>query len=274
MKYSVAAQSVTGRVRKNNEDNFFLDGEILEAVHQDSALFCKEFHDDVPHLIGVFDGMGGYSSGEIASYIAAAITKEYAGSELPRHSGDELLNCLCMEANDAVCIEADGSPMGTTCALLYFHQGMYTVCNVGDSPVFLFQKGILQQISVDHNQRTFYENITGKKAPAGQKFKLTQCIGIPRDELLIEPHIASGQVRGGDFFLICSDGLTDMVTLEDIEAILRRHNDPALATEELTTRAMEAGGRDNITIACAAASNEINGMKSLNSFIKRIFNRK
>ena len=274
MKYSVAAQSVTGRVRRQNEDNLFLDGEILDLVHKDSALLSRELTDDIPRLVGIFDGMGGHDSGEVASYIAAATTRECAGIQSPCDSKEAFLNAICMEANDAVCEKAEGSQMGTTCAMVYFHKGTYTVCNVGDSPVFLFRNGAMRQISVDHNQRATYEKITGQKAPAGQKFKLTQCIGIPADEMLIEPHIASGNVRNGDIFLICSDGLTDMVVPEDIAEILRVCKVPEQAVEELITRAMEAGGRDNITIVYAAAEGTSNRVRTLDGFLKQFFDKK
>ena len=274
MKYSVAAKSVTGRVRRQNEDNFLLNGEILEMTHKDSALLSGEFTDEGAHLVGVFDGMGGYDGGEVASYIAAVVTREYAASQLPCDSKEAFLNDLCLEANDEVCKEADGSQMGTTCALLYFHEGKYTVCNIGDSPVFLFRNGAMCQISVDHNGRATFEMATGKKAPAGKKFSLTQCIGIPRDEMLIEPYIASDHVRKGDFFLICSDGLTDMVDFKDIEEVIGKFKEPEEVTEELITRAMNAGGRDNITIVCSVASDESGRVKTLDGFLKRFFDRK
>lgn len=271
MKYSVTAKSVVGRIRRNNEDNFFLDGELLSLDHMDSSLLSKTFTDEKSHMVGVFDGMGGYNDGEKASYIAALAAKKYAEEKPYDTSQPEVLNALCMEANDEVCKEADGSPMGTTCALLSFYDGKYTVCNIGDSPVFLCRNGMMTQISVDHNQKATYEKATGKAAPAGQKFKLTQCIGIPEDEMLIEPYTASDAVRSGDFFLLCSDGVTDMVPFEDIQGIIQTLKDPKGVIEELIRKAMEAGGRDNITAVCVLANDASNRVRNLDGFLKRFF---
>lgn len=271
MKYTVTAKSAVGRIRRNNEDNFFLDGELLSLDHKDSSLLSKTFTDEQSHLVGVFDGMGGYSDGEKASYIAALTAKKYADEKYYETSRPEVLNALCMEANDEVCKEADGSPIGTTCALLSFYDGKYTLCNIGDSPVFLCRNGIMTQISVDHNQRATFEKATGKVAPAGQKFKLTQCIGIPKDEMLIEPYIASDIVQDGDFFLLCSDGVTDMISFEDIQGIIQTLKEPESVLEELVRKALEAGGRDNITAVCVLANNTSSRVRNLDGFLKRFF---
>ena len=176
-----------------------------------------------------------------------------------------------MEMNDEVCKEADGSGMGTTCALLYLHNNRYVVCNIGDSPVFLVRNGEIRKISLDHNQRAAFELLTGKPAPENQKFQLTQCIGIPKDEMHIEPYIASGSVQAGDFFLLCSDGVTDMVTVEEIKSVITSRKIPKAVVKELIYKAMEAGGRDNITVVCIAASGTENRVRNLDGFLKRFF---
>lgn len=271
MRYSVTAQSVVGRIRRNNEDNLLLDRELLTMTHRDTTLISKCFSDEKCQLIGVFDGMGGYSDGEKASYIAASVAKKYADDEAVNTSKAEILNTLCMEANDEVCNEADGSRMGTTCALLSLYDGKYTICNVGDSPVFLVRDGIMKQISVDHNQRATFEKATGKPAPANQKFKLTQCIGIPKDEMLIEPYIVSDRVRNGDFFLICTDGVTDMVCFKDIHKIICEQKEPKAVIHALIEKALEAGGKDNITAVCVLADSTASRIKSLDGLISRFF---
>lgn len=271
MKYSVTAKSAVGRIRRNNEDNLILDGEVLTLTHKDTPVMNKVFSDEKCRLVGVFDGMGGYSDGEMASYIAACVAKKYVESNAVNALHEDALNRLCMEANDEVCKEADGSPMGTTCALLSLYNGRYTVCNVGDSPVFLIRDGVMKQISVDHNQRTTFERATGKPAPANQKFKLTQCIGIPKDEMIIEPYIASDGVQNGDFFLLCSDGVTDMIPFEGIKNIIYEHKTPEAVVNELIAKAMEAGGRDNITAVCVASTGTESRVRNLEGFLKQFF---
>lgn len=271
MKYDVAAQSSVGRIRRNNEDNLVLDGEILPLEHKDSAILSRSITSEGNKLVGVFDGMGGYSNGEKASYIAAVTALEAVEHNTGHISHEEFLHSLCMEMNDEVCKEADGSGMGTTCALLYLNNDRYTICNIGDSPIFLVRNGEMKQISVDHNQRATFERATGKPAPANQKFKLTQCIGIPKDEMIIEPYIASDAVQLGDFFLLCSDGVTDMVPFVEIKAIICRENNPEAVVKELISKAMEAGGRDNITAVCVACTGTENRVRNLDGFLKRFF---
>lgn len=271
MKYDVAAKSSVGRIRRNNEDNLILDGEILPLQHKDSAVISKSITSEGGKMVGVFDGMGGHSDGEKASYISAMTALRAIGHRPEGIPHEEFLNSLCMEMNDEVCKEADGSGMGNTCALLFLYNDRYAVCNIGDSPVFLVRNGEMTQISVDHNQRATFERATGKPAPANQKFKLTQCIGIPKDEMIIEPHIASAGVQNGDFFLLCSDGVTDMVSRDSIKRIICEYKTPEAVINELVERAMEAGGRDNITAVCVSAIGTESRIRNLDGFLKRFF---
>lgn len=271
MKYDVAAKSAVGRIRRNNEDNLILDGEILPLDHKDSAVITKTITSENGKLVGVFDGMGGYSDGEKASYIAATTAKQAFEHKAGSIRHEKFLHFLCMEMNDEVCKEADGSGMGTTCALLFLFHDRYIVCNIGDSPVFLVRNGEMKQISVDHNQRAAFELATGKPAPPNQKFKLTQCIGIPKDEMIIEPYVASGNVQCGDFFLLCSDGVTDMISFESIQNIILDYKEPESVINELIDKAMEAGGRDNITAVCVLACEASGRVRNLDGFLKRFF---
>lgn len=253
MKDVAAGASLTGRIRKNNEDNFCVDERCLPLIHENSDTICTPLSRAVPHLLGVFDGMGGCNDGEIASYLAASTAQEYARHLKGERDVAGMLTALCLEANEKVCKAADGAPMGTTCALLYLSGSDYTVCNVGDSPVFLFRNGILRQISVDHTQRASYEKVTGKPAEARRKFPLTQCLGIPQDEMVIEPFLDGGKICAGDVFLLCSDGITDMLSTEEICRALSVHTSPDEMVADLTKMAMEAGGRDNLTAVCFVA---------------------
>lgn len=250
MKYNVAAKSAVGCIRRNNEDNLILDGEILPLEHKDSALISRAIASEGIKLFGVFDGMGGYSDGEKASYIAAVTAMEKVKHKPDNISHEEFLHSLCMEMNDEVFKEADGSGMGTTCALLCLDGRKYTACNVGDSPIFMVRDGRMCQISEDHNQKATYERIMGKQARPERKFKLTQCIGISQQEMLIDPFISSGNLRENDVFLLCSDGLTDMMNLNEICGILNSDLQVECMVEKLASRAVNAGGRDNITIIC------------------------
>lgn len=269
MNYTVAAQSIIGQVRKNNEDNLCINDWFLDLSHGDSSLIHKSLPGFNTHLLGVFDGMGGYLDGERASYIAAKTASGYMDSISKSTDPRSVLTTLCLDANKKVCAEADGSQMGTTCALLCLSSGTYTLCNIGDSPVFLFRQNTLQQISMDHNSRATYEKATGQPARPGQKFKLTQCIGIPEDEMLIEPFLDSGTVQPGDFFLLCSDGITDMLSTEVICQILQTHSSPREAATALIGQAYSAGGKDNATVICV----KVEGKNDFLHKITRLFNK-
>lgn len=253
MQFFAAAASVVGNVRGNNEDNFSLDGFHLQQVHGNTALITEVMAGDTAHLAGVYDGMGGYRGGETASWIMASAAARWLDRLRTTPDPGGTLAELCLDANESVCAAADGSNMGTTCALLCVTDDTYAVCNVGDSPVFLLRDGIFRQLSVDHNQKALIESITGRPAAPGQKFKLTQCIGIPKEEMQIQPHLCRGKPAAGDRFLLCSDGLTDMLDSNTISRILAEAATMEAAAAALVERALAAGGIDNITVICLEA---------------------
>ena len=238
----------TGKVRKNNEDNFFFDGRCLEADNNGlkhpvtmTKPLCREL------CIAVFDGMGGENWGECASF-AAADCMQYTTRKLKDYFIPErkFLNGMCMRINDAVVArqqELHTERMGSTMVALYFSYDHVYICNLGDSRAYRLRDGEFLQLSVDHLEKR--EGQTKKKAP------LTQHLGISPEDFLIEPYIAKGELRRGDQYLLCSDGLTDMLTNFEIDEIL---SDTATAEEcvqELVDAALEKGGKDNITaIVC------------------------
>ena len=125
-------------------------------------------------------------------------------------------------------------------AVLYFASGYAYSCNIGDSRTYRLRDGVFQQLSVDHIE----------KRPAG-KAPLTQYLGIDPMEMQIEPYIAKGRVERDDVYLLCSDGLTDMLTNFTIANILLNNPSPEKSVESLIRAALEQGGRDNITaIVC------------------------
>ena len=181
--------------------------------------------------------MGGEECGEIASYLAA---KEASNLSIT----NDLISALkefCQSANTEICAyaaENEISAMGTTAAILAFSPSGIALCNIGDSKIFRFSGCILEQISKDHIAVSAF----GVKPP------LSQNLGIPPTELEIDPYLAQGTYNDGDIYLICSDGLTDMVTTKEVEAILITSKDINEATKSLLETALIHGGRDNITI--------------------------
>lgn len=241
MSYTINCSYVSniGKLRKRNQDNFCCNKDYMnyenngtDEVKSGKALKLSK----KPSVFAIFDGMGGEQCGEMAAYIASKELAEY------KFSGDteKDYSDFCKKANFKICeyITKFGlNSMGTTAAILAFKKNEMCLCNVGDSKIFKFSKEGLLQISVDHVAA----------APFGKKPPLYQNLGIPEDELIIEPYINTSKFDEDDLYLICSDGLTDMVPLVDIATTL--HNEKgAAAVEKLLEQALNNGGRDNITI--------------------------
>lgn len=231
----------TGKVRKNNQDNFFVDWKYLYSENYALEEPVSGFHSltDKP-AYAVFDGMGGEKHGEIASFISAFTFSK----ALKTISGDPatVLNSACYMMNDAVCDfmrENSIRSMGSTAAILMFDPCHVTVCNLGDSGIFRVNEDSLLKVSTDHVESN----------PAfSSKPMLTQFVGIPKEEYLIEPSIKILNHNIGDRFLICSDGLTDMVKENEIAAIINSAPDIVAAAGRLLRQALDNGGYDNTTI--------------------------
>ena len=134
-------------------------------------------------------------------------------------------------------------------AALYIDEGRAVACNIGDSRIYMMRSGMLQQISKDHTivqQMVDSGAITKEEARTHKRRHiLSQNIGIFPDELIIEPHFAEPiELKEGDVFPLCSDGLTDMVSDDVIRTILANNED----AEGLVAAALENGGRDNVTV--------------------------
>lgn len=237
----------TGKVRKNNEDNFFFDGRCLEADNsglKHPVTMTKTLRREL--CVAIFDGMGGENFGEVASF-AAADCMQYTTRKLKDYFIPErkFLNSLCMKINDAVVAkqqELCTERMGSTMVALYFSHGYVYVCNLGDSRAYRLRDGEFLQLSVDHLEK---REQTRKKAP------LTQHLGISPENFLIEPYIAKGELKRGDQYLLCSDGLTDMLTNLEIDGIMSSTESAEDCVKKLIDAALEKGGKDNVTaIVC------------------------
>jgi protein phosphatase len=227
---SAAAQTDPGLKRRKNEDSFL--------VQEDHGVFV------------VADGMGGYAGGEIASRTAVEViakafqSNTFVGkphTDVPRR-GSELVLAI-QRANQAIYEKArdrDLQGMGTTLVGARFSpnkQRLY-VGHVGDSRCYRFRDGRLTQMTTDHTLAA--EGLIGPLSS-----RLSRAVGIAatvKVDLLIARPIPL------DLYLLCSDGLSKMVSDEQVEEILRAESDVKLAVEKLVAKANESGGRDNITV--------------------------
>lgn len=226
-----------GNIRRINQDNFICGGHYLDT--NDSPMMsplCGTKNSDDMSVFGIFDGMGGEECGEVAAFIAS---KTASDIKIGNDAATDLSQ-FCFRANDKICDYAalNGiSSMGTTAAMLAFTEKEIVLCNIGDSKIFRFCDGTLEQISKDHVSVSVF----GTKPP------LSQNLGIPPSELVIDPYLARGVYNDEDVYLICSDGLTDMVSVEEITDVLI--SEPIEdATTLLLEKALTNGGKDNITI--------------------------
>ncbi|HEV2767325.1 MAG TPA: Stp1/IreP family PP2C-type Ser/Thr phosphatase [Acidimicrobiales bacterium] len=224
------AATDTGQVRANN---------------QDAVLIAEP-------LFAVADGMGGHAAGEIASQVAVESLQDSAVSSL-----DSLVEAV-RDANRSVWQRASEDPelhgMGTTLCAIALVPGeddgeQIVVVNVGDSRVYQLHDGELTQLTDDHS---LVEDLVreGRLSPQEarthpQRNILTRVLGndsdVEVDSWLVDPH-------RGDRFLLCSDGLFNEVDDDKIASVLRRLADPDDAAQELVTLAIQAGGRDNVSV--------------------------
>ena len=224
MKFRVGARTDVGRVREGNEDSYMV---------QDP-------------LFAVADGMGGHQGGEVASSLALETLKQITDEPESELAG------VVQEANRVVFRKASQDPglagMGTTLTAVLGEGEALRLAHVGDSRAYLLRDGELKRITKDHTivERLVEEGrITQREAEIHpQRSILTRALGVDEEIQVDEDTI---EVRPGDRLLLCSDGLTGMVSEEDILQILTDAEDPQTASERLVDAANEAGGQDNIT---------------------------
>jgi serine/threonine protein phosphatase PrpC len=240
-RLELACVTDPGQIRSQNEDSIAADAEIGFAV--------------------LADGMGGHNAGEVASRIAtdtisARITSDASAGRLNASRVEALIADYVDAANHAVLETANARPecrgMGTTLVLVLWHEGRVTYAHVGDSRLYLLRDGRLERLTRDHS--LVQEQLdSGALRPDEARFALnrnvlTRAIGI---DLYVDPDIHTRSVGPRDVYLLCSDGLTDMMTDEEIARTLLSSRDVTAAATRLVEIANEAGGHDNISLILA-----------------------
>lgn len=226
----VAHATDIGCVRTTNED----------------SLLCIE-----PHIYVVADGMGGHAAGEIASRMMIEAVKAALEHENPDYCTEERLRSVVLDANQSImkasAENTDYSGMGTTVSLFYVHYGYATWAHVGDSRIYLLRDGSISQLTSDHslvNELLLRRQITSQEAENyPHKNVLTRAVGVSPT---LQVDTGWCDIRERDKFLLCSDGLTNMVSEEDIKNICWA-DQPGDKARRLVDAAIKGGGRDNIT---------------------------
>ncbi len=220
---------------------------VLREVNEDAVLTSST-------LCAVADGMGGHAAGDVASSIAVEVLGRLADVE--SLTSEQIMGALSL-ANDTIlanaATESSRIGMGTTVAGLAVVQlsggAHWLVFNIGDSRVYRYAHGALQQLTVDHSE--VEEMVaSGALSPADARVHprrnvVTRCLGSlpsPSPDLWVFPP------EDGERFLICSDGLTNEVPDSTIDFVLATEATPHDAAEALVRRALAAGGRDNVSV--------------------------
>jgi PPM family protein phosphatase len=205
-----------------------------------------------PPLFAIADGMGGARAGEIAAGLAAAALEEGSGGT----HGESGLGALIADANRRIWERSLADPstagMGTTVtiALVDAPAGTVVFGHVGDSRAYRLREGVIEQVTTDHSLvAELVESgiLTPEEAERHpQRSAITRALGTEPD---VEPDVFTLEGEPGDLFLICSDGLSDMLSEDEIaQAIASAERDPAEAGEALVAAANAQGGEDNITV--------------------------
>ena len=233
----------TGRARNNNEDSV--------AVDEGGA------------LVVLADGMGGYNAGEVASGMATSFIKSELGrwlAEASQNASDTDVRRamdICVDnANRAIFNAANSNPqyagMGTTLVVGVFREGRLLMGHVGDSRAYRLRGGHMAQITHDHSllqEQIDSGLITPEQAAfSANKNLVTRAVGV-EDTVLLETH--PHDVLLGDTYLLCSDGLSDMLDDESIAQLLMGSEALTEVASALIDAANDAGGKDNISVVLA-----------------------
>jgi PPM family protein phosphatase len=223
-----AGRTDVGRQRSANEDSLVVD----------------------PPLFAVADGMGGAKAGEVASAVAAEAVEGATESGEPVEA--QLAN-IVREANrriyDLAVADESRRGMGTTLTLAKVHGDEVSLAHVGDSRAYRLRGGELEQLTRDHSLVAELER-SGQITPEAaehhpQRSIITRALG-PEPDVEVDTYTLAG--REGDLFLICSDGLTSMISDDEVGSILRSAGSLDQAADELVRAANQSGGKDNITV--------------------------
>ena len=230
---TVTALTHRGAVRAENEDAF-VAGPIVACSSMTHPAICT-LPTVEPVVVAVADGIGGQVAGEIASEHVARRLAEVGGRLQTLEHVRELLHALDEEVQDHAAQHAEFAGMGTTIAgVVVSPAGGHVWFNVGDSRVYRVDGARLVQVSEDDSP------------PGGSSF-ITQSLG-GRSSGVITPHLGA---EAGTAWLLCTDGLTDLVPAGEIEKVLAGAGSDEAAVYALWQVAMGAGGKDNISVVLA-----------------------
>jgi serine/threonine protein phosphatase PrpC len=268
-KIKIAEITDTGMVRDHNEDAIGSDADI--------------------GLLVLADGMGGYNAGEVASGIAVQTITELAieganreeRSEIDPHSGlmrqSIVLRDAIARANKIIYQTAQSQThcegMGTTLVAAMFYDNRLSVAHVGDSRAYRLRDGAFERLTMDHSllqelvDRGFYSEEEAQRST--NRNYVTRALGV---EPTVEVELQEFDVLPGDVYLLCSDGLPDMVEDEDIHLTIKTFNASLdVVGQQLVQLTNDHGGRDNVSIMLAEVTDSFAAKRGLMHRLSSIF---
>jgi len=268
-KIDFAELTDTGRVREHNEDAIGTTGDI--------------------GLMVLADGMGWYNAGEVASGIAVQIVTELAAEGATREERDDIdphsgmmrqsivLRDAIYRANKIIYQTAQSQThcegMGTTIVACMFHDNKISVAHVGDSRAYRMRGGQLDQVTLDHSllqelvDRGFYSAEEAQRST--NRNYVTRALGV---EPTVEVEVHEYDVLPDDIYLLCSDGLCDMVEDDDIHLTISTFNASLdVVGQQLVDLANDHGGRDNVSVMLAQVKEAFPAKKGLFAKIADLF---
>ncbi len=252
MRFTIRAvgRTHTGMCREVNEDSMYLDDDM--------------------RLYLVCDGMGGHASGQIASDLAVRTVVESVKSGEPAiPEGDEPLSMWLKQANNAIFdrakVDESCLGMGTTAVGIRAEEDVLHICHCGDSRVYLLRGGDLGQLTRDHSLENLYidkPELVGQLGPAASNV-IVRAIGL-EENVEIDHRVMA--MEHGDVYLLCCDGLTDMVADWMVKEIMTSGETLDEVADDLVRAANANGGVDNITVVLCAIFAEESSSPSAQGF--------
>lgn len=230
-----------GRVRTNNEDMILVSGETYRNCNE---TFSMQLQDNGRFVVAVADGMGGHNAGEIASELTLEYLDEFL-KILPHDLSDnDFRNVMDAEItkmhntiNHYGMQHVGCNGLGSTLVALLTYENRIYIINAGDSRLYRFRNGILCQMTQDHSEQNRLNDITIASN------MIYNCIGGGGGNAFVDIQEITSKVYENDTFLLCSDGLSDMLEDDEIENLLAKSDDANYLVES----AKKAGGIDNIS---------------------------
>ncbi|MDA0346947.1 MAG: protein phosphatase 2C domain-containing protein [Verrucomicrobia bacterium] len=232
MNFTAAGNTHVGLVRKKNEDSFFCDNENK--------------------VYAVADGLGGLPFGDLASKAAIQYLELWTNARRSENWKGIDWEMFMKEVNHQVIqtgqLSAHGLGIGTTFSLGMIRNNYLEISHIGDSRIYLFRDGSMEQITTDHTLETFakeqnqFQN--DSDIPDHYKHTLTQCLG---QRQLIKPEHTKHELQSGDRLLFCSDGISGPVPVEELQRIMTVRSSAEATIEQLIQATLDNGAPDNVT---------------------------